>query len=82
MSWGCWFLSALLRWEAFAALGTWAAVVVVWVQLKSIAEQVKLQANQLKLQTYVEYTKRYSAIVLNFPEVIFPRQSGHGLSHF
>ncbi|MGQ0486372.1 MAG: hypothetical protein ACT4SY_13600 [Hyphomicrobiales bacterium] len=70
LGWICAVAVGIFSWEAVTALGTWAAVVVVWCQLSSVGQQVKLQAAQIKLQNYADYTKRYQEIILHFPESI------------
>jgi hypothetical protein len=40
------------------------------IALVALAYQLRGNKNQLKLQNFIEYTKRYQSIVLNFPENI------------
>jgi hypothetical protein len=61
MSYVCWIAEGLFSWEALTALGTVAATGVIFWQLRVLNRQVKLQQ-------YVDYTKRYQEIALNFPE--------------
>lgn len=47
-----------------------ATAVVLLDTLKVLRHQLRVANQQLKLQNYMEYTKRYQKIILNFPENI------------
>lgn len=76
-----WTPDLQFRWDAVSSLVALFGAFVVLYQLRSVAYQIKLQTDQLvlqgkqlKLQHYTDYTKRYHAIVLNFPEDINDRK--------
>lgn len=53
------------------ALGTAIVSIIALIcQSRDTKNQIKLQTKQLKLQNYMEYTKRYQEIILNFPESV------------
>jgi len=46
------------------------SIITLIVQFRANRKQLEIQNNQLKLQNYIEYTKRYQDIIINFPEDI------------
>jgi hypothetical protein len=48
----------------------WISAIATVIGVVGVLWQLNLLQKQLRLQNYVEYTKRYQAIILNFPETI------------
>ncbi|EHZ2575512.1 hypothetical protein K5N30_004442 [Vibrio parahaemolyticus] len=67
-------MSTSFDWGNAIALGAAIiSIVALGFQSRATKKQLELQTKQLKLQNYMEYTKRYQEIILNFPESVNER---------
>ncbi|UOE81543.1 hypothetical protein LTQ03_20755 [Vibrio splendidus] len=64
-------ISTGFDWGNGIALGAaFVSIIALICQSRDTKKQLELQTQQLKLQNYMEYTKRYQEIILNFPESV------------
>lgn len=56
--------------NGIALVAAIVSIVALICQSRTTKNQIELQTKQLKLQNYMEYTKRYQEIILNFPESV------------
>lgn len=56
--------------NGIALVAAIVSILALICQSRTTKNQIELQTMQLKLQNYMEYTKRYQEIILNFPESI------------
>ncbi|WP_229773232.1 hypothetical protein [Vibrio parahaemolyticus] len=64
-------MSTSFDWGNGIALGAAIVSIIALIcQSRATKNQIELQTKQLKLQNYMEYTKRYQEIILNFPESV------------